>query len=668
MAGTTLYTTRTRGLVTEAVAILSRYSILETSACTYAATIEPGLTKLRTYTKMIFAPFAQRNSMAMRRRGAKTRGAGGASPRPSLPHFVGACSQSLREPHAGDQEMMEISKVLVIGLDGVTFDLLSPLFARGLLPFLQSIVDRGYSGGLLSTVPPISATAWTTFMTGVNPGKHGILQFVDLRPIEADSSIGVAQEVFPGGVSFLNADSIRSARLWDILNAARKRQIIINLPLTYPPCPVNGLMVTGMMTPPSASVFTYPPNLSGKLLDAGYEIDLAVSEKEFDFDPGRLIQRLHEVLVKRQNVALQLLESEAWDLSMVVFTGTDRLQHRFWKYLAPGFPEYDSVEAVQLRPRLEQYFEDLDQALARLVNCAGPNALTIVLSDHGFGPVSQRTIHRLSLMQALGLAEEGTKSGIGRLRTVIEGYLGLTPDQIRKAARLVLPRRWISRLETRARHALLAASAKDPAYSVTLHEYVGGIYINREQFVDDTSLGAFRQQIISDLERVVDPETSTSLIAKVYTREELYSGPALEECPDIVFYVTPGYGLSGSPGPGGEIVSPRRSDPNKQGTHRDEGILLIHGPNVNMKQGVQERLMDVTSTILYSLDVPIPITMDSRPILGAFDEQFVAKHPPRYVDAALESRIPDMPELESRISEEDAEQLLARLRGLGYIE
>lgn len=78
--------------------------------------------------------------------------------------------------------------------------------------------------------------------------------------------------------------------------------------------------------------------------------------------------------------------------------------------------------------------------------------------------------------------------------------------------------------------------------------------------------------------------------------------------------------------------------------------------------------MDVTSTILYSLDVPIPITMDSRPILGAFDEQFVAKHPPRYVDAALESRIPDMPELESRISEEDAEQLLARLRGLGYIE
>lgn len=564
--------------------------------------------------------------------------------------------------------MMGTSRALVIGLDGATFDLLNPLFARGLLPFLQSLVERSYSGTLLSTVPPISAPAWTTLITGVNPGTHGILQFVNLRPGKGDSSLNVAQEVFPGGMSVVNADSIRSVKLWDILSAAERRQVVMNVPLTYPPRPLNGVMVTGMMTPPSASVFTYPADLSKRLRDADYEIDLSVSEKEFDFDPERLICRLHEVLVKRRDAALQLLENEPWDFSMVVFTGTDRLQHRFWKYLVPGFPEYDSVQGVQLRPRLEEYFKDLDQAVAELVNHAGPDTVTFILSDHGFGPVSERTIHRLSVMQALGLSKAGTKSGIARLRSVLEGYLGLTPDQVRKLAATLLPRRWISRLEAKARNAQLAASAQDPAYSVTLHEYVGGIYINREQFGDEDLRGAFRREIVSGLRELLDPDTGTRLVAGIYTREELYSGPASEECPDIVFYVTPGYGLSGGAGPRGRIVAPKRSEPNKQGTHRDEGIVLISGPNINGKQGVRERLMDVTSTILYSLDVPIPSTMDSRPILEAFDQRFVASHPPRYADVLLESGVSDTRESEPWVSEDDAEQLLARLRGLGYIE
>ncbi|NIN70135.1 MAG: hypothetical protein GTO63_36745 [Anaerolineae bacterium] len=558
-------------------------------------------------------------------------------------------------------------KVLVIGLDGATFDLLNPLFARGLMPFLQSLMGSSYSGTLLSTVPPISATAWATFVTGVNPGSHGILQFVRLRPSENGSAPSASREIFPGGVSFLDASSIRGVRLWDILSAAHKRQIVINVPLTYPPRPIDGVMITGMMTPPSASVFTYPPDLSSRLLEGKYEIDLTVSEKDFSFDPSRLIYRLHELLVKRRDVALKLLQ-EPWDFSMAVFTGTDRLQHRFWKYLVPGFAEYDSVEAAHLRPALEQYFEGLDQALARLVNCAGANTTTVLLSDHGFGPVSERTIHRLSLMRALGLGKAAAKSGVGRLRTVVEGYLGLTPDQMRKLAAKALPRQWVSRLEARARDTLITASASDPAYSVTLHEFIGGIYIDRGQLADDHSAEVFRQEIMSGLEKLVDPDTGTPLVAKAYSREELYSGPALEECPDIIFYVTPGYGLSGGYGPGGSIVSPRRSDLNKQGTHRDDGMLLIRGPNVNPKQEVRERLVDVTSTILYLLDVPIPSAMDSRPILRAFRKEAVAKRPPEYADVALESTASGAGGAQPQVSEEDAEELLARLRGLGYIE
>ena len=563
---------------------------------------------------------------------------------------------------------MEAPRVLVIGLDGVTFDLLAHVFARGLMPFLQSVAETSYSGVLLSTVPPISATAWATFITGVNPGKHGILQFVTLRAGGDESSGRAAQEVFPGGMSILNADSIRGARLWDVLTGAGKRQIVINVPLTYPPCQLNGVMITGMMTPPSASVFTHPPELSQKLVDAHYETDLGVSEKEFHFDPGRLVDRLHELLVKRLDVAVRLMDSEPWDFSMVVFTGTDRLQHRFWKYVVPGFPEYDSPEAVRLRPELDRYFRVLDQAIARLMSTADDNTLTIILSDHGFGPVSDHTVHRLSMMRALGLGERGAKSGVGRLRAVIEGRIGLTADDIRKVARTVLPRQWVAKLEAGARESLLTASAQDRAYSVTLHEYVGGIYINSSLFADHKSMRQFRGDIVAGLQKLRDPGRGTPVIARVRTREELYAGPALEECPDIVFHLIPGYGLSGGVGPQGQLVSERRSDPHKQGTHRDEGILLLRGKHVNATQGVRERLMDVTSTILYWLRVPVPTSMDSRPILTAFNDDLLSKQPAVYTDMTPHPVPPGARDLETEMVEEDADELLARLRGLGYIE
>jgi predicted AlkP superfamily phosphohydrolase/phosphomutase len=560
-------------------------------------------------------------------------------------------------------------RVLVIGLDGITFDLLTPLLDKGLMPYLASLLDKSYHVVLLSTMPPISATAWTTLITGVNPGKHGILQFVSLRPNQLAADSESVQEVFPGGISLLNANSIPCITLWKLLTKAKKKQIIINVPMTYPPRPIDGVMITGMMTHPSASVFTYPPELSQRLREVQYEIDLSIAEKEFDFDPARLIDRLHELMMKRRDVALKLMREESWDFFMVVFTSTDRLQHRFWKDIVPEYPEHDSPEAVQLRPNLEQYFRDLDQTIAQLGTTAGPDTTVIIMSDHGFGPASKRTVHRLSMMQALGLMATSTGSGIVRLRNLVEGYLGLTPDRVRKLAKAALPGKWATKLEAKAREAQLVATAKDLAYSVTLDERVGGIYINRDQLSERVdSYETLRKEIISNLKKLVDPETRVLLIAKVYTREELYSGPALDECPDIVFCLTSGYGLSGGVGPGSTLVSPRRSEPNKQGTHRDEGILLIYGPNVNVKQNAQERLVDLTSTILYLLEVPIPTTMDSRPILVAFDEKSVAERPPFYIDMYPGNLVSDVPDSESYISQEDAQQLMERLRGLGYIE
>jgi predicted AlkP superfamily phosphohydrolase/phosphomutase len=558
------------------------------------------------------------------------------------------------------------AKVLVIGLDGVPFDLLTTLYSRGLMPFLSSFSGRCYQATLQSTVPPISATAWTTVITGVNPGKHGILQFVSLRPDQRGTAGGSAQEVFPGGTSLLSAKDIPGPTLWELLTKAGKQQVVINVPMTYPPRPIDGIMITGMLTPPSASVFTFPPGLSQDLRDDDYEIDLSISEKESSFSPVKLVDRLRELVAKRQNTALKLMQTTAWDLFMVVFTSTDRLQHRFWKYLVPGSVEHDSLEALHLRAGLEQFFVELDEAISGLVIAAGPDTHVILLSDHGFGAVSERTVHRLSMMKELGLSHEGSSSGIVSLRRIVEGRLGVTPDQMRRFASSVLPRQWVSRVEAGAREEQLAAGAKGLAYSVTLHEYIGGIYLNKELLTSEgLSYETFRQEIITKLKRLADPELRIPLVAKVCTREELYEGPALGTCPDLVFWLTPTYGLSGGVGPNNVLVSQRRSDPDKQGTHRDEGILLVHGPGVKIKENAREKLVDITATILYLLDVPIPTSFDSRPILGAFDEPGWGA--PRYVDE-LAGVAPDALEPDFSMSEQDREELVTRLRGLGYID
>jgi predicted AlkP superfamily phosphohydrolase/phosphomutase len=356
---------------------------------------------------------------------------------------------------------------------------------------------------------------------------------------------------------------------------------------------------------------------------------------------------------------------------MLVFTGTDRLQHRFWKYLVPGGPEYELPEAARLRPALDGYFRALDRALARLIEAAGPETLTIILSDHGFGPVSTRTVHRLSMMRTLGLAGGSQQAGIVRLRNLLEGRLGLTPDRLRRLFKPVLPRNWISRVEARARRAQLAAGAGERAYSVTLHEYVGGIYINRERAgTEADAYETFRRDILSQLQALVDPDTGQAIVSRVYAREELYTGPAAAECPDVVFYLAPGYGLSGGVGPGGGVVSPRRGDLNKQGTHRDNGLLAIGGPGIMAAAGARERLLDVTATILYALDLPIPVTIDSRPIVTAFDRQLVANQPPRYNEGGAPAKedAAAVPGVEPWLSQEDEEQLLDRLRALGYVE
>jgi predicted AlkP superfamily phosphohydrolase/phosphomutase len=157
------------------------------------------------------------------------------------------------------------SRVLVIGLDRATFRVLDPMRKAGLMPNLQRLITTGAFGSLLSTVPPTSAAAWTTFITGKNPGKHGILQFVSQEVQPGLEEAGEVVEIAPCTFAVVNARSIKTATLWDMVGDAGQRLAVINVPMTYAPPPVNGAMITSTLNPPGAEQFIYPAELKGEL-------------------------------------------------------------------------------------------------------------------------------------------------------------------------------------------------------------------------------------------------------------------------------------------------------------------------------------------------------------------------------------------------------------------
>src|SRR5260370_25764040 len=118
-------------------------------------------------------------------------------------------------------------KIIIIGLDSATWDLIKPWAAQGLLPNLSQLAEKGVSGELESAIPPLTPPAWTSFMTGQNPGKHGIFHFLEKQP-------GAY------AMRYSNAGSRRAPTLWRMLSGAGHTVGVINVPFTSPPQPVNG--------------------------------------------------------------------------------------------------------------------------------------------------------------------------------------------------------------------------------------------------------------------------------------------------------------------------------------------------------------------------------------------------------------------------------------------
>jgi predicted AlkP superfamily phosphohydrolase/phosphomutase len=550
-------------------------------------------------------------------------------------------------------------KVMVIGLDGATFDLIRPWIEDGTMPTLQRMIKEGASGVLTTTLPPISSSAWASFATGKNPGKHGLVDFVHPR-----------QNSYQ--VSIVSPQQRASKAIWNLLSAAGRKVGIVGMPVTYPPEEVNGYMISDFLTPRSSDDYTYPLSLAGELEEAMGGFPLLPDERYRSTKfTDRFIDDMATDVEQRLEGSLYLLEHKAWDFFFLLFWSNDMLQHETWSLLDETHPHHDPQRARMYKGMVVDFHRKLDRAVGRLLDKLGPEDLFVVMSDHGFGPV-----HSFFLVNNW-LRESGylklKKRPLTQLKYALF-KLGFTPlgtFRLVKALRLGFLRRRFRFQRGGGLIKRLFLSFEDVDWKRTRAFAVGSfgqIYINqagkRPQGIvqPGKEYEELREEIAARALEIRDPRTGLPVVEQVHRREDIYSGPLLEKAPDLVLqsrnweYMAFGHADFGA----SHVVEPIVG---MAGHHRPNGIVLLSGKGIKGGARLEgATITDLAPTILYAMGVPIPSDMDGRLLTEAFTPEFLSS-----VSAEYSDELSDRPTGEDQYSVEDEEEIKERLRGLGYV-
>jgi predicted AlkP superfamily phosphohydrolase/phosphomutase len=529
-------------------------------------------------------------------------------------------------------------KMIVVGWDGATWDLINPLVEQGRLPNLAALRQRGSWGPFLSTVPPFTPVAWTSIATGVNPGQHGIFDAFRLDP-------------HTGKNTFYNATQRRRPAIWRLLERAGYKVGVLNVPMTYPAETVDGFFVSGMFTPPGAPRFMHPPGLAEELANRFGPYEL---ECPHDPSPARHLELLLGMVRSRTELALHLMERFDPDFFFLVYVAIDRAQHFAMGFLEPDHPQHAAHAGF-----IARVYEELDQSLGRLLAAMGPAANVMMVSDHGAGPL------RRSLVLDNWLRREG--------------YLHLKPGQSGAAGGGLVSRiglRLLS-LVDKAEAAKRRARGLDRGLNAFVEAIdwertqahtqgaAGWISLNRRAVPEER-----RELLLEELRQglyALRDEDGLAPVEAVHLSREIYHGQALAEAPDMLIICAPGYQIKG-PSEfslfreklGLEIFTDHRWS----GRHEMNGIFLLAGPGARPGQVLADcKVVDAAPTALYCLDQPIPDYMDGRVLAEALDPALWAARPPRLAGGAEEDA-----GSAAVLSPEEEREVAERLRDLGYIE
>ena len=571
--------------------------------------------------------------------------------------------------------MKKDPKVIIIGLDAATWTLIRPWMAEGGMPNLAKLVNAGVSGRLESILPPITPPAWTSFMTGKNPGKHGIFHFVETEP---------------GGyaMSYANATSRRSPTVWRLLNAAGFSVGTMNIPFTYPPEPLDGFQISGLGTPSENSPFIHPPSLRQELENHLGKIKHDLRYLGFmstDERRDRVLAEMEKVDRQWTSAALYLLEKHSQDVMMFVFMSIDTVQHYFWQYMDHGHFLHDPKAEPRFQNAVRQVYERLDAATGRIIANVSADTAVFVVSDHGGGPISDRKIFLNRYLAQLGLLHYRNKesSGVRRLaKKIFQGGFSLMHSSLPPRQKSYLAELFPT-LRKKAELAYTSFASIDwtrtKAYCSEVLASPPSIWINLKGvkpagIVEPAEYAALIDFIIEKLGELKDPRTGEPVIARVYRRDEIFHGPFADEGADLVldWWSENSQFATGPSFPGDTdkpplVICEHRPSGTSEwgGTHRLHGILVACGPVLRRAAAIADaRLIDLAPTLLHLLGVPVPEDMDGNVLESAFQPDFLATYPIRAGAASGTSGS----DRASGYTDEESAKVEERLQALGYLE
>lgn len=538
-----------------------------------------------------------------------------------------------------------MTKVLILGLDGMTYSVLDPAFEAGHMPRLRALLGRGASGILTSTVPPYTPPGWTSIFTGVNPGRHGIFGFM----------LGNRQRQ----QGLVRLDRVKAPALWNAANAQGARVGLFNVPMTYPPPAVDGWAVSGMLTPEGGGAtpegFTYPDELARELVEAAgeYAIDVDVDYDE-DWRSTAIVDRLSRNLTFKR-AALQRLLQKRGDVGLLfaVLEAPDRIMHVHYKYLDPRCEHYARPEAAPIRARIWQFFDEIDEVIGDLLQWAGADGFVVTASDHGFGPKDKAVNMNLALKEwgMLALGGVGALGASGPVR------------KLGRAVKKTLPKSVQQRAKTAAQATIDWSKTK--AFSAPIPQQ--GIYVNLEGrephgIVPPADYENVRAEIIARFEALIDPDDGKPVLDRIYRREEVVEGPEAENAPDL-FPICRAYSYELFDG----LYSPHVLDDVRdlpRGFHHMDGIFGIAGPGIDSRSGQRATLYDVAPTALYLAGLKVP-EMDGKVLAEFLPHEMVASRPVEI--ERMELPLAGEGAEASPYSAEQEAQIEESLRNLGYL-
>jgi predicted AlkP superfamily phosphohydrolase/phosphomutase len=568
----------------------------------------------------------------------------------------------------------------VLGLDGLDLGLVQQ-FGPEALPNLHSLMSRGVFAALESVQPPATLPNWTTFLTGVDPARHGVFDFTTRKGYQVRFTAGTAREV---------------PTLFTQLDRLGLRCACLSFPATWPPEELeHGVFVSGWDAPVAFEAdrsFMWPPSLFDETVKR-FGTPSFDDVDEFHADAPGWVDRLPDALVRRvarkTDWARWLLERQDWDVFALYFGESDTASHYLWAHHDSASPRRPADVSAAQRGGLRRVYEALDQAVGSLLQAAGgEHSEVTVLSDHGSGGSSDKVLYLNQLLAEHGLLRfrpQRAPGGAGLKEIALRRFPPRLREQLFRLGNAWLP----SRLESNVRFGAIDM-ANTLAFSDELN-YFPGIHLNvagREPR-GIVQAGQRRDTILrirAALLDTRDPWSGKPVFRDLIPREQLFEGPHLDRAPDLLvdLHLDDGYSynlMPSSPQRGASAAPWRQSRSTEHpaagspfrkladheklgkkgrslaGSHRSHGFMALAGPSVRPAGRLDAHIADLSATLLCRLGLSVPTSFMGRVLWEALQ------------DAKRESTLslPEPTRLEPRTTRNEG-LVESRLRALGYIE